>query len=313
MKAVRYAAALGVVAALMFVPTMGSFWTTFGLQLCIWIVLAVSWNVFSGFGGYPSFGHGVFYGAGVYTVATLVTRTDWPFAVVLVAAGVVPAAIAALLGAAIFSSPRFRGDIFGLVTLALTFVVATIVSNTPAIDGGSGVFVRGSAEVFGGGTEGLYWLALVLAAGTVAVSWAIARARWGRGLAAIRDDEHVAEGLGVPTYRYKVATFALSAGLAGLAGAPQALFLGYIESGTTFALSVSLFVIMMAILGGMTTWYGPLIGAIAVTALQEYLLGMASAQVNQIILGSILVVLILAWPRGVGGEIQRRVAAKEAR
>ncbi len=225
----------------------------------------------------------------------------------------VPALIAAVVGLAIFSSPRFRGDIFGLVTLALTFVVATIVGNTPAIDGGSGVFVRGGTEVFGGGPDGLYRLALVLAAGTVVVAWAIARARWGRGLAAIRDDEHVAEGLGVPTYRYKVGTFALSAGLAGLAGAPQALFLGYVEVGTTFALSVPLFVIMMAILGGMTTWYGPLIGAIAVTALQQYLIGLAQAEVNQIILGAILVVLILVWPRGVGGEIQRRTAARSVR
>lgn len=306
-------AAVLVVAALMFLPLLGSFWTSFGLQLCIWVVLAVSWNVFSGFSGYPSFGHGVFFGVGVYAAATLLTRTDLPFVVALAAAAAVPALLAATVGAAIFLSPRFKGDVFGLVTLALTFVVATIVANTPAIDGGSGVFVRGGTQVFGGGPDGLYRLALLLAAGTVVVSFMVARTRWGRGLAAIRDDEQVAEGLGVPTYRYKVVTFAVSAGLAGLAGVPEALFLGYVEVGTTFALSIPLFVIMMAILGGMTTWYGPLIGAVVVVALQEYLIGLGPAEVNQIVLGLVLVVLILLWPRGVGGEIERRTSPRGSR
>ncbi|CAN5720701.1 branched-chain amino acid ABC transporter permease [soil metagenome] len=305
------AAVVVIVLATMPFVGVSSFWITFGLQLLIWVILAVSWNLFSGFGGYPSFGHGVFYGAGIYTTAVLVARFNLPILLPIALSGIVAAGIAFVVGLAIFTSPRFRGDIFGLVTLALTFVVATVVANTPAIDGGSGVFARGGeGDLLGGGPDGLYLLALIIAVVTVAAAWGIARSRWGRALAAIRDDEHVAEGLGVPTYWYKVATFSLSAGLAGLAGAPQALFLGYVEVGTTFALSVPLFVIMMAILGGMTTWYGPVIGAVAVTVLQQYLIGQGRAEVNQIILGVVLVVLILIWPQGIGGEIQRRTAAR---
>jgi branched-chain amino acid transport system permease protein len=297
-----------VLALLLPVVSSSGYPLTLGFQFLVWVVLAVSWNVFSGSAGYPSFGHGVFFGVGIYTTSTLLNHTGLPLPVIIVLAGLVPAALAAVVGAAMFASPRFRGDLFGLVTLALAFVVATVVGNIDLIDGGRGVFIREAAAgtFLANEPVRLYLLALVLAVGTVALALAISRGRWGTALTAIRDDEAVAESLGVATYRYKVGTFALSAGLAGLVGAPQAVYLGYVEVGAVFALSIPLFVVIMAILGGTTTWYGPVLGAALIVGARELLLDLGDPDLAQIVIGLLLVAVIVALPTGLGGLASRR-------
>lgn len=281
----------------------------FGFQLMVWIVLATSWNVFSGAAGYPSFGHGVFFGIGIYTTAVLLRAfPGLPFVVTILVSGLVSAAVAAALGAAMFASSRFRSDLFGLVTLALAFVVPTIALNIPAIDGGAGVSLLQAAEgtFVGNDPVRLYLTAVVLALLTVALTVVIWRGRWGRALSGIRDDEQVAESLGVPTYRYKVGTFALSAGLAGLIGAPQAVFLGYVDVAAVFSFTVPLFVVMMSILGGVTKWYGPILGAVVIVVLQEILRGLGVPEIAQIVVGLLLVLFIVVLPRGVGGLFESR-------
>lgn len=298
--------------ALVFVPTLGSdFVIAFGFQFVTWIALALSWSLFSGNSGYASFGHGVFFGIGTYATAAMLRHTDAPFIVVLVVAGLAAAALALVVGIAVFSSPRFAGDLFGLITLAMAFIVITVVSNLAFLDGGTGVFVREqtAGSWIGSSTSHLFIVGTVIAAGTALVTLAASSTRWGAALRSIRDDEAVAESLGVPTYRYKVLTFAASAGLAGLAGAPQAVFLGYVEVGAVFTLNIPLLVIMMTILGGITRWWGPLIGAASVVVIRELLLDIGSPELSQIILGAVFVVVIALLPHGISGSIPRRKAA----
>src|SRR5204863_251142 len=135
------------------------------------------------------------------------------------------AALGVAVGAVVFRVRRLRGELFALVTLAVTFVLGTIVLNTK-IDGGPGVYLSGVAlpRVAGSTTGTLYLLALGVAVGAVGAARAVSRARWGAGLFAIHDDEDVAEVMGVPTFRYKLAALGLSAGLAGLAGGVHAMF-----------------------------------------------------------------------------------------
>lgn len=300
--------AVGLLLASLPILSERTYVMTLGYQLLLWTTLAVSWNLFSGFANYPSFGHGMFFGIGVYTTSTVLTATSLPYGIAFLASFVVTGAIAVLLGLALFRSPRFRGDLFGLVTLVLAFVVATVVSNTSLFDGGTGVFVRAAAEgtLLDNSPARLYLTVLAIATLTTALAYLIASGRWGLGLTAIRDDEEVAESSGVNTYRVKVLTFGLSAGLAGLVGSPHAVFLGYVEVGSVFPLSIPLFVLMMAILGGTTTWFGPIIGAVLVTSAQQALIGQGQAEVSQIIIGMLLVVLILVWPTGLGGLLRRR-------
>lgn len=284
-----------------------SYVAAFAFQLMTWIVLAMSWSLFSGNSGYASFGHGVFFGIGTYIAAAVLRFTGLPFGVALLAAGLAAGALALLVGLAVFSSPRFAGDLFGLITLALAFITMTVVSNTDWLDGGTGVFVRElvTGSWIGANTVNLYIVATLIAGFTTVLAILAWKTRWGAALQAIRDDEHVAESLGIATYRQKVLAFAVSGALAGLIGAPQAVFLGYIEVGSVFALNVPLFVLMMVILGGIGRWWGAVIGAVAVVVLREALLGLGSADIAQIVVGLALIIVIIVMPQGISGFMVR--------
>src|SRR5205823_4950321 len=205
-----------------------------------WVSLATSWNILSGYAGYFSFGHAAFFGAGVYTTATLATPLDVPFLWTLRAAGLMAALLGTAIAAVVFRVRGVRGELFGLLTLAVTFVLSTISLNT-RIDGGPGVFLAAVAipKLFGAPATTLYHLALVVALLSVAAALAIFRSRWGMGLFAIRDDEDVAEVLGVPTYRYKLVAFALSCFIAGLIGGIHAMFVSYVTVAETFSVGLA--------------------------------------------------------------------------
>ncbi|HKQ28454.1 MAG TPA: branched-chain amino acid ABC transporter permease, partial [Burkholderiales bacterium] len=261
---------LVVGAALALVPFMGlpAFYESFLYLIFHWVVLATSWNILSGYSGYFSFGHAAFLGVGVYTTAVLAGKMGWPFLATLPAAAAVAALLGTALGAVVFRVRALRGELFALLTLAITFVVATIILNTP-IDGGPGVYLSAVAVPKLAPTPSgtFYLLALAAAVLTVWTAWRIYHSRFGTGLFAIDDDEDVAEVMGVPTFRFKLAAFALSCALAGLAGGIHALFVSYVTVGETFSGFAALYVILMSALGGTRHWLGPTIGAAVVTAL----------------------------------------------
>jgi len=299
--------AVGVAFAL--VPALGlpAFYETFLYLVFFWVSLATSWNILSGYAGYFSFGHAAFFGAGVYTTATLATALDVPFLWTLPAAGLVAALLGTAIAAVVFRVRGVRGELFGLLTLAVTFVLSTIALNT-RIDGGPGVFLAAVAipKLFGAPATTLYHLALVVALLSAAGARAIFRSRWGMGLFAIRDDEDVAEVLGVPTYRYKLVAFALSCFIAGLIGGIHAMFVSYVTVAETFSVGLAVDAIMMAALGGTRIWYGPALGALIVTSLTQSLTGGHRAILNRALIGAILIAVIVFLPDGVAGGVRRR-------
>jgi branched-chain amino acid transport system permease protein len=311
-------AAAGI--ALSAVPFFGlpAFYESFLYLVLHWIVLAVSWNILSGYSGYFSFGHGAFFGAGMYTTATLATKAGVPFLWTLPAAGLAAAAFGIALGAVVFRLPRLRGELFALLTLAVTFVLATIVLNTP-IDGGPGLYL-GAVPLPAIGpspSSTFYLLGLALALATLWIAREIQRSRLGTGLFAIHDDEDVAEVLGVPTYRYKLAAFGLSCGLAGIAGGIQAMFISYVTVGETFSITVPLNVVLMSVLGGSRHWFGPAVGAAVVTALLYAFTAGDYAVAGRAAVGLILILVILFLPEGIFGELigalkRRRVSVTPA-
>ncbi len=308
----RLAAPAGFLASgllLALVPTarLPAFYESFLYLVFFWIALATSWNILSGYSGYFSFGHGAFFGAGVYTTATLATRYGVPFLLTLPAAGLVAALLGVGIAAIVFRVRRLRGDLFALLTLAVTFILATIVLNTK-IDGGPGVFLSAVPipPIFGSPTATLYTLGLSVALLAVWAAYAIYRSRWGMGLFAIHDDEDVAEVMGVPTYRYKLLAFGLSCFIAGLAGGIQAMFVTYVTVAETFSIFVAVDVVLMSILGGTRYWFGPALGAVIVTILTHALTGGESAILNRALIGAILVLVIVFLPDGVAGQVVRR-------
>jgi branched-chain amino acid transport system permease protein len=309
----------GVALAAVPLLSLPAFYESFLYVVFFWIVLATSWNILSGYSGYFSFGHGAFVGAGVYTTAVLATAFDVPFLWTLPAAAAVAALLGVGIGAIVFRVRRLRGELFALLTLAVTFVLATIVLNTP-IDGGPGVLMSGVAlpALTSSASSTFYMLALVLLLATLWTANGIYHAKLGLGLFAIHDDEDAAEVLGVPTYRYKLVAFGISCALAGIAGGIHALFVSYVTVSETFSIVTALNVVLMSVLGGTRQWFGPAVGAAVITALL-YAFTMSDYPIaGRAAVGLILIVVILFMPDGLLGRFipsrhraQRPMAASE--
>jgi branched-chain amino acid transport system permease protein len=296
-------------ALLATVPWLGlpAFYESLLYLACHWMVLALSWNLLSGYSGYFSFGHGAYFGIGMYTSAGLAANLNWPFLWTLPAAALMAALLGVALGAVVFRVKSVRGELFALLTLAVTFVVGTIVLNT-RIDGGPGIYLNAVPVPALGPTApaSMYLMALIAAVGTLLISYIIYASKLGIGLFAIHDDEDVAEVMGVPTFRYKLMAFGISCALAGLAGGIHALFVSYVTAGETFTITVPLTVVLMSVLGGTRHWAGPAVGAVAITGLLFYFTAGNSPVLGRAAVGAILVIVILFMPDGILGWVLKK-------
>ena len=299
--------AAGVVLAA--VPWLGlpPFYESILYLVCHWAVLALSWNILSGYSGYFSFGHGAFFGIGMYTTAALAAKAEWPFLATLPFAALLPALLGLGLGFVVFRVKAVRGELFALLTLAVTFVVATVILNSP-IDGGPGVYLNAveTPKLAPSPASSIYLMILAVAVLTVLVAYRVHASKLGTGLFAIHDDEDVAEVMGVPTFRYKLVAFAISCALAGLAGGIHALFVQYVTAGETFNITVPLTVVLMSVLGGTRHWAGPLVGAAAITGLLYAFTAGDHAVAGKAAVGAILVLVILFMPEGILGQLLKR-------
>ena len=306
--------AAGVVLGTLPLLGLPAFYESFLYLVFHWIALATSWSLLSGYAGYFSFGHGAFFGAGVYTTTTLAAAYGVPFLATLPVAAAVAALMSAGIGAVVFRVKRLRGELFGLLTLAITFVVATIVLNT-RLDGGPGVYLSNVPlpRLVASPTGTFYLLALGLATITVTGAYLITRSRLGLGLFAIHDDEDVAEVEGVPTFSYKLVAFALSAGVAGIAGGIHAMYVSYVTVGDTFSITVPLYVVLMSVLGGARHWLGPAVGATLITISLYTFTGGEQALLGRALIAFILILVILLLPAGVVPTVLARWRAGRPR
>jgi branched-chain amino acid transport system ATP-binding protein/branched-chain amino acid transport system permease protein len=320
---VRYrqlAAILAVTAALAFVPNLQDatgfpvFYLVYAYFVFFWIAQSTSWNVLSGYTGYFSFGQGAFFGLGVYTAGDLVSREGFNYFLTIPIAGVLGGLLAAGIGALAFRLGSLRGEIFALLTLAVTFTLSAIAQLSTWVDGGQGIPIQipDYPEFLGEYQDLIYRLGLAVAALAVLTAFLIQNSRFGWGLFSIRDEEDVAEELGVPTFRYKMLAITISGSLGAVSGAVAALQVGYLTPEGVFNLTVPLLVIVMAVLGGRRHWLGPIIGAVVIYSLQERLTNSGLGDWGQVVLGGILVFMILFAPEGLFERIvdqPRRAAA----
>ncbi len=319
---VRLGSFAAVAVALWFLPTLQGpigfpiFYLLFGYTLLFWFAQASSWNMFTGYSGYFSFGQGAFFGVGVYTTGVLAAKRGWPLIAAIPVAGILAAALGLSLGFVVFRLRRLQGEIFALVTLAVAFVVAAIARVSSKIDGGSGIALNDVQlpDFLGTFPSMMFRLGLVIAVLTVFAAATIQHSRLGWGLFSINDDEAVAESLGVPTFRHKMMAFGMSAFFAGLSGAVHAIQISYITIEDVFSIRIPLFVIVMSVLGGMRHWMGPIVGATIIHTLTDRLnrasdlelfggnVTVSLDHLNDIIIGLLLIVMVLAvkdglWPR----------------
>jgi branched-chain amino acid transport system permease protein len=305
--------AVAGIAVLGFLPMarLPAFYDSFLYLVFFWISLSTSWALLSGFAGYFSLGHAAFFGLGVYVTADLTTKFDWPFLATLPVAAALPALLALGIGAIVFRLRRLRGELFALLTLSVTFVIATIILNTP-IDGGGGIFMSAVPlpNLMPTPTGTIYLLGFILCVATLAIAWKVVHSRLGMGLFAIHDDEDVAEAKGVPTLRYKLTAFALSAAIAGAVGGVHAMYVGFITTSGTFDLTVPLYVVLMSVLGGARSWFGPAIGAAVITTLLYAFISGGEAMVGRAIVAVILISAILWLPEGFVPSVKKWLAKR---
>jgi len=311
----RPLAILIVLAGMLAAPYLGLavHWQSLLYVIFFWITLATSWNLLSGYSGYFSFGHGAFFGMGMYGVATFTTKLGLSFFVSLPLAGLCATLLALGIGAVVFRLRKIRGETFALITLAVTFVLATLIVNTP-IDGGPGVYLMGvDLPTLGPAPAStFYYLGLGLVIISVGAAWWLFHARAGLGLLAIHDDEDAAEVNGVPTFWLKMGAFALSSFLAGVMGGVHAMYVSYVTVGETFNITVPLTVVLMSVLGGSRHWAGPMIGGILITLLMNAFTAGGSAIVGKIVIGLVLTTAVLVMPLGILGTWQARQRRRAA-
>ena len=275
--------------------------------LWLMIVFALTWDIMGGQMGYNSFGNILFFGVGAY-VCAVVQRDSGLHYFSALAAGAVLAAIAAAIVAAILGPAvlALRGHYFAIATLGMGIAAADIAAGWHYIGGASGIVT----PLFPGAVQGrgrffCYLLFLVAAFTFFTLRW-LYRTRFGIAINAIRDDEEKAEAMGIRTTRYKTAAWCISAFFLGLAGAVAGNLVGFIDphefafAGTTYGV----WMILMAMLGGRGTLWGPVIGALVFHVTQEllwtYLLGW-----QRVAMGLFIVLVVVFFPNGIVGSFRQ--------
>ena len=286
-----------------------------------YIVLSTAWNILGGYTGYTNFGTGAFFALGAYSSVVLhklpeLVHDTWqltipaaPMPVMILVGGVVSGVVGLGTG---YLTLRLRGVFFAIATLALAIVVQTLIVNWDYVGGSRGIYIIRPAQAPLAGTylQYLYSLMMVLAVVSVAIARTIERSRLGLGFAAIRDDEQAAEAGGVPTLRLKLISTTLSGALMGMAGAPLPYYVTYLDPTSSFNLAYAVNSVAMPVIGGMTSWIGPVIGSILLGTIQQLATVTISSALNLLIVGLLLIAFVIIAPNGIVGLVQARQRAR---
>jgi len=293
-----------------------------GYTVLQFIVLATAWNILGGYCGYVNFGSAAFFAVGAYStvclhklaghldrffpepIATLLGAV-FPLSVpsLIVIGGVMSSLIGLGTG---YLTLRLRGAFFAIATLALAVVLQTLIVNWDYVGGSRGAYIirPQSVPLLGSYIEYLFLVMLALSVIAIAAARAIERSRLGYGFATIRDDELAAEACGVPTLRLKLIATTISGALMGMSGAPFPYYIGYLEPASAFGLAYAVNSIAMPMIGGTTTWIGPLLGAILLGVIQQVATVTISSAVNLLIVGFLLIGFVIMAPNGIVGLVR---------
>jgi len=279
-----------------------------GYTILQFTVLATAWNILGGYCGYVNFGSAAFFALGAYSSVFMHKVYPLPVPALMLVGAVVSGIVGFGMG---YLTLRLRGAFFAIATLALAVVLQTLVVNWDFVGGSRGAYIIrpetidiGSLQV--NYIEYLFVLMLVLAAIVLTTARTIERSQLGFGFATIRDDEMAAEASGVPTLRLKLIATTLSGAFMGMAGAPFPYYIGYLQPSSAFGLEYAVNSIAMPMIGGTTTWIGPLIGSLLLGTAQQYTTAYISlgTGVNVLIVGVILIVFVIIAPNGLVGLVQ---------
>jgi branched-chain amino acid transport system permease protein len=310
------AVSLLVLAAMPFLRQLALFgvaplgWLSLNMLIItlVWATTAQAWNIMSGYTGQFSFGHAAFFGLGAYTTIILTGTFGISPWIGMLLSSVIAAVYGLLIGALTFRYD-LEGHYFALATLAFAELLRYVFTNVPQLGGASGFFRPLAREYADGpglvafqftGDLPYYYLILGFLTVVTVVSLAINRSQLGYYLFAIREREQAAAAIGVPTYRYKLLAVAVSAFFTAWPGAFWAMYFNTIRPSTVFDLLVNVEILLPAIVGGVGTVLGPIVGSLIVIPVGEFVRqSFEIPGLNNAVYGAILIAIVLYSPKGV--------------
>jgi branched-chain amino acid transport system permease protein len=306
MKDLRNVILFVLVVALVPVLTNSGVVLNFVMTALYACLLAQAWNILGGFGGQFSFGHALFFGTGAYAQAVLQLQFNVNAWVALPLAMAASATVGAWVGALSFRY-GLKGSYFALVTLAFAEVFRIVALSVPFTGAGVGLMLplqSSAAAMQFGNRAGFVWLMLGLVALALCVTAWLRHSRFGAYLQAVRDNEDAARAIGVNPFQVKLLATVLSGGLMGAGGAFYVQVFQYIDPGIAYGPHTSVEALVGAIVGGMGTLWGPVVGALALHVLADLTRNLFGELpgINMVIYGAVLVMIVMFLPRGIAGS-----------
>lgn len=297
----RWVALAPVAAVLLIIPwTVSAFWIRIATEVILWAGLAQSWNIIGGYTGYLSFGHGAFFGLGAYVTGIAMTALGWPFGAGLLVSGLLAAALAAIIG---YPTLRLRGAYFAIGTWAFGEMLRQVATVLEITGGAFGMQLPPYLNL-----PFFYFVTLGVTGLTYVTTYVLLeRSPFGYKLLAIREHEEAAEMVGVNTVAVKINAFALSAFFPGVLGGVYAYWLTYIHPDSVLGAVITDFMVVMVFLGGVGTFWGPLLGAFLVQSVNRLLwLVWGESTLYLVIIGAAICAVVLFMPGGIVGLLEGR-------
>jgi len=275
-----------------------------GFVILQFVVLATAWNILGGYAGYVNFGVPAFIAVGAYSAVVLFKSISAPLVVQIIGGGILAGLLGLMVG---LLTLKLRGIFFSIATVAVVFILETVVMNWRYVGGATGLQLTRPPDlwIFDTYTRMLFFVMAVLAVCSVSIARYIQDSFLGRGLRAVRDSEEAAECSGVPTLKIKLIACTISGALMGVAGAPMPMYLSYIEPTATFNLNYSISALGMPIIGCTSHWIGPVIGALLLATIQQIVTVTVSNELNVLVVGVLLVLFVVLAPDGILGLIKK--------
>ena len=311
LKPVPWALHLAVLAIAVAFPFVfpSSFMVNFGVMALFYAFIGQSWNISGGFAGQLSFGHVAFFGVGAYASTIMQLRFGWSPWLGLPVSALAGALVGGVIAVLSFRA-GLKGSYFALITLAFAEVLRIVTNSVSFTGGGLGLLIpmKASATNFQFAERiGFYFVILMLAALSVALAEWLRRSRFGAQLAAIRENEDSAKALGINVFREKVKVMLLSGAISGMGGCFFAQYFLYIDPLVVFGVDKSVEMLLVSMIGGAGTVYGPLVGALLLASISDITRVLTQIQgLSLVLYGSLLVVIIAYLPNGLIDLFKRR-------
>ena len=310
-------AASAVVAVALPFCVEDAYWINLAVLALMGAQVGAAWNLVGGYAGQASLGHAAFYGIGAYTSTLLLINFGWNPWLGMLAGGVVAALLSAVFGWSCF---RLKGHYFTMATIAVAEIVQIVVTNWDYAGSAVGLSIpmdtQGLRAMVFADKASYYWLALALLALTLLATWAVERSFLGFYFRAIKDEPDAARSIGIDIARYKQVALSLSAFFTAIGGSLYAQKELYIDPGSVLSTALSIKMALVSILGGVGTLFGPLIGSVVLTIIEELSragFGGSGRGTDTVIYAGLIVVVAVFYPSGILGWLKERAARRQAR